>query len=113
MRSPGVDAFGPTLAQIEVAAGRPAPKGRALSLSVQDFREILTVLEGEAAAEIEGAASVAKYLRVARFERGLIYVYLSPAKAAEIADVLAAAGIIRGHIVALDRIAGRPEPRAF
>lgn len=113
MRLPGVDAFGPTLTQIEAAAGRRAPEGKALSLSIQQFREILAALEGEAASGIADAPAAAQFLRTARFERGLIYVYLTPERAARLAEVFVAAGITRGHIVALDRLAGRHEPRAF
>lgn len=113
MRSPGVDAFGPTLAQIETAAGRRAPQGKAIKLAVSDFLAILGTLEGEAAASVPDAGPAAQFLRAARFERGVMHIYASPERAARLADVLAAVGIVRGHIVALDRIAGRPEPRAF
>nr|USU32963.1 hypothetical protein NG677_04470 [Methylobacterium sp. OTU13CASTA1] len=113
MRSPGVDGFGPALAQIEAAAGRRAPEGKALSLSIQQFREILVALEGDAASGVADAPAAAQFLRTARFERGLIYVYLTPERAARLAEVFVVAGITRGHIVALDRLAGRPEPRAF
>lgn len=113
MRKPGVDAFGPTLAQIEVAAGRRAPQGSHISLAVPDFLATLAALEGEASTAIPDAGPAAQFLRTARFERGVIHVYVSPERAARLADVFAAAGIARIHIVALDRIAGRPDPRAF
>jgi len=114
MRLPGVDAFGPTLTQVEAAAGLKPSKGAAIALHINDFLATLVALEADAAASIPDAGPAANFLRLkACFERGLIHVYVTPARAARLADVFAAAGIARTHIVALDRIAGRPEPRAF
>lgn len=113
MRQPGVDAFGDLLGQLDEIAGAERPEGKAIKIRIPEFREILATLEGPDRASIPDADIAAQFLRRARVENSLMYVYVSPAQAARLAEVFVAAKVDRLLVVPLDHIAGRTEPRPF